>query len=117
MCYKTKLNFWSLVLDLRDITHSGDDDLIGLGVTRGRGRGRDMQPWAVQVLDALLVVRAELQGVGEGVVGGHDRPGLLGVLQTQDVAKLVGGHLEEVRAWEEGRGRRPHGFNHPMTRW
>lgn len=92
-------------MDLGDVTHGGDGDLIGLGVPRRRGRGRDLRPRAVQVLDALLVVRAERQGVGEGVVGGHDGPGLPGVLQTQHVAKLMGSHLEEVRAWGGGGGR------------
>lgn len=50
----------------------------------------------VQVLDSLLVVLAQSQRVGEGVVGGHDGARLAGVLQTQDVPELMGGDLQEV---------------------
>ena len=89
-----------ILFELEGVTHS---DLIGLWVDWGRGPGRGqgggLWPGAVQVLDSLPVVPAELQGVGEGVVGRHDGPGLPGVLQPQDVAELMGSHLEEVRAW------------------
>lgn len=53
---------------------------------------------AVQVLDALLVILAQPQRVREGVVSGHDGPRLAGVLQAQDVPKLMGSNLEKVRA-------------------
>lgn len=62
---------------------------------------------AVQILDALLVVLAQLERVGEGVVRGHDGPRLAGVLQPQHVAKLMGSNLEKVGAcggWREEGG-------------
>lgn len=81
--------------------HVGDN-LIGLWVGRGRRWwrrcGQDSRVSPVQILDALLVVLAQPQRVREGVVGRHDGPRLAGVLQAQDVPKLMGSNLEEVCA-------------------
>lgn len=53
---------------------------------------------SIQVLDALLVILAQPQRVGEGVVRRHDGSRLAGVLQAQDVPELMGSNLEKVCA-------------------
>lgn len=53
---------------------------------------------SIQVLDALLVILAQPQWVGERVVGRHDGSRLTGVLQAQDMPKFMGSHLEKVSA-------------------
>ena len=88
-----------LHLDQSD-THSAAYDLIVLSADLGWGCrfGRDMRTRAIQVLDPSLVILTELQRIGETVEGGHHCPRLSGVLQAQDVSKLMGRHLEEVCA-------------------
>lgn len=53
---------------------------------------------SIQGLDALLVILAQSQRVGEGVVCGHDGSRRTGVLQAQDVPELMGSNLEKVCA-------------------
>ena len=80
--------------------HSGFD-LIGLCDDR-----RGFPRWAVQVLDALLVIVTQLQRVWEAVEGGHDGSVDQGVLEAKNMAKLMGRHLQEVRAWGTTMGHR-----------
>lgn len=61
-------------------------------------QGQDLWMSSIQELDALLVILAQPQWVGEGVVCGHDGSRLTGVLQAQDVSKLMGRNLEKVCA-------------------
>lgn len=85
------------------------DDFIGLWVwwrwRRGWWRrwGQDLRVRSVQVLDALPVILAQPQRVGEWVVCGHDGSLLAGVLQAQDVPELMGSNLEKVCACRDGR--------------
>lgn len=51
---------------------------------------------AIEVLDASAVIWAEAQWVAEGVERGHECLSSCRVLQPQCMAKLVGGHLQEV---------------------
>lgn len=93
------------------------DDLVGLrvqwwGRRRGWRRGPDWRADSVQVLDAPLVVLAQLQRVGEGVVCGHDGSRLTRVLQAEDVPELMGSNLEEVCACKGGTMQ-----NHKWLRW
>lgn len=78
------------------------DDLVGLWVgwrrRRGWRCGQDFRISSVQVLDALFVIVAQPQRVGEGVVGRHDGSRHAGVLQAQYVPELMGCNLEEVCA-------------------
>lgn len=86
--------FWPTVFDVREhsLTHCTGDNLIGfcrdlvLGLRLG----------TVEILDAFFVILAELQGIGEAVKWRHDGSRLHGVLQTQDVTKLMSCHLQEV---------------------
>lgn len=99
--------------------HIGDN-LIGFWVRRRRRRRRrrrcrrDLRVSAVQILNALLVILAQPQRVREGVVSGHDGPRLAGVLQAQDVSKLMGSNLEKVRACRGCRGEEYHSW---LTWW
>lgn len=58
---------------------------------------------SVQVLDAALIVLAQPQRIGEGVVCRHDGSWLTGVLQAQDMPELMGSNLEKVCACGGGR--------------
>lgn len=82
------------------------NDLIGLWVgwrrRRGWRRGQDLPVGSVQVLDSSLVIVAQPQRVGEGVVGGHDGSRRAGVLQAQYMPELMGCNLEEVCACRGG---------------
>ncbi len=53
---------------------------------------------AVQILDAPLVILTQLQRVGVAIERTHHSIRLQGVLQAQDMAKLVSCHLQEISA-------------------
>lgn len=57
-----------------------------------------MQRWAIQILDTHLVILTQLQRVGVAVEGRHHSIRLQGVLQAQDMAKLMSCYLYEVSA-------------------
>lgn len=64
-----------------------------------------MWTMAVQVLDPQLVILAQLQGIGEAVIRGHHCTRFPGVLQAQNMPKLMSSHLEEVCACSRVRAR------------
>jgi hypothetical protein len=83
-------------------THNTTNDLIGicsdLWQWLGWRWGLDMWTRAIQVLDPQLVILAQLQGIGEAVIGGHHCARFLGVLQAKNMPELMSSHLEEVCA-------------------
>lgn len=89
--FTDKLNFYSFLV-IFSPHHSGFY-LIGLCDDR-----RGFSQRAIQVLDALLVIVAQLQGIGEAVIRGHHCTRFPGVLQAQNMPKLMSSHLEEVCA-------------------
>ena len=89
--FTDKLDFYSFLVIFSP--HHSCFDLIGLC-----DDGRGFSQRTIQVLDALLVIVAQLQGIGEAVEGGHDGSFDQGMLEAEDVAKLMGRHLQEIRA-------------------
>lgn len=69
---------------------------------RRRRGGQKLGVNTIQVLDSSLVIFAQPQWVGEGVVGRHYGSWLTRVLQAEDVPKLMGSDLEEVCACKGG---------------
>lgn len=64
------------------------------------GWGRIWEGFPIQVLDAFLVILTQAEGVAKDVERRHQGLGDSRVLQAQDVAKLVSGHLQKVSAYQ-----------------
>lgn len=54
----------------------------------------------VELLDALDVIVRKSEVFGEGVNGGHQRSGVLRVLQTKGMTELMGCHQEQTVAFK-----------------
>ena len=74
-------------------SHQFSAEVIGLGYFRWcvpRG--------SIQILNAPLVILTQLQRIRVAVERTHHSIGLQGVLQAQDMAKLMSSHLEKISA-------------------